>query len=143
MGITILEFDQIWRNDPKKAQEYDLKYEEYQKSLDPKSNIVLDSRLSFWCQPDAFNVFLDVSDDEWARRIYNAQRSDDANESYEAVLQANQERHSWLQSTYIKLYDVDLYNTSNYDIYIDTSDLTPDEVYTQILQWYTTWQESN
>ena len=136
MGITILEFDQIGWNDPAKAQEYDLKYEDYQKSLDPNSPVILDSRLWFWCQPKAFKVYLNVSDEAWAQRVYAAQRDDDANESLEAVLEANISRNAWHKKTYMKLYNVDLFDEKNYDLYIDTSNLSPDEVYIQVLEGY-------
>jgi cytidylate kinase len=64
MGLTIAERDQIGRNDPTKAQEHDLKFEDYQKSLSLDDNIILDGRMAFWCQPQAFKIFLDVSDQE-------------------------------------------------------------------------------
>ena len=44
MGISISEFNLLGEN-PENQKEFDLKYEEYQKSLDPSSKILLDSRL--------------------------------------------------------------------------------------------------
>jgi cytidylate kinase len=46
-----------------------LKFEEYQKSLALDSKVLLESRLGFLCQPHAFKVFLDVSDEVAAQRI--------------------------------------------------------------------------
>lgn len=137
MWLTITQFDQLWRSDPSKAKEFDLKYEKYQKSLDVQSNIILDSRLSFWCQPAWFNVFLDVDDVVGAQRVFQAQRKDDETSSLEAVLQANRTRHQWHQSTYKKLYDVDLYDMSHYDLVIDTSDLSPLQVHEGIITAFT------
>ncbi|MEI7558048.1 MAG: hypothetical protein WCJ45_04410 [bacterium] len=34
------------------------------------SKVILDSRLGFYCQQKAFKVYLDVSDEEAARRIF-------------------------------------------------------------------------
>lgn len=140
MGITILEFDQIGRNNPEKAREHDLKYEEYQESLDPTSPIILDSRLSFMCQPKAFNVFLDVTDEAGAKRIFEHQRKDEENESYETVLEANNTRHQWQYDAYIKLYNTDLFDAKNYDLLIDTTAITPDKVFDTVIKAFETWK---
>jgi cytidylate kinase len=73
-GMTMLERDKLG-DKPENRKEFDLKYEEYQKSLDPTSKIILDGRMAFWCQPTAFNVFLDVDLDTSAHRIHESQRS--------------------------------------------------------------------
>lgn len=136
MGITILEFDRIGREHPEKAKEFDLKYEEYQKSLDVDSPIILDSRLGFRCQPNAFKVFLDVSDEVGAHRIYEAHRASDESKSYEAVLESNRARHAGHAEMYQKLYHVDIFDKNNYDFVLDTTDLTPDVVLERILAAY-------
>ncbi len=136
MGLTILEFDKIWWENPEKAKEFDLKYEEYQQGFDVAQKIILDSRMSFWCQPKAFNIFLDVDEKEWARRVYEQQRADDATESLEAVLSDNAARHLWFKETYMKLYGVDIYDLSQYDLVVDTTDLTPVEVFQLISEWF-------
>lgn len=59
MGISIQEFN-LLGDLPENQEEFDLKYDRYQQGLDIQSNIILDSRLSYRCQPDAFKVFLDV-----------------------------------------------------------------------------------
>lgn len=69
MGLTISEFNKLGEL-PENREKFDLKYEEYQKNLDVNDGIILDSRLSFYCQPKAFKVYLDVSDEEAARRIF-------------------------------------------------------------------------
>lgn len=69
MGMTISEFNKEGEK-PENREKYDLKYEEYQKNLPLDSKVILDSRLGFYCQPDAFKVYLDVSDEEAARRIF-------------------------------------------------------------------------
>lgn len=44
MGLSIYEFNLLGEK-PENQKEFDLKYEEYQKSLNPSSKILLDSRL--------------------------------------------------------------------------------------------------
>lgn len=135
MGITILEFDKIWWENPEKAKEFDLKYEEYQQSLDVNSKIILDSRLGFYCQPKAFKVFVRVDDRIGAERIYWDQRTSDENKSIEAVIEANRKRHEWQQQAYIDLYWIDLFDKKNYDLVVDSSTNTPDELYDRIVTW--------
>lgn len=139
MGMTILEFDQIGWNDPEKAKEYDLKYEDYQQSLSLDEKIILDSKMSFYCQPEAFNVFLEVSDEVGAQRIFDQQRDDDESSSYEAVLEANRVRMQGQQDTYRKLYEVDLFDMSHYDLVVDATHKTPEEVVTAIEEWLYTY----
>lgn len=128
MWITIAERDEIWRKDPSKAHEFDLKFEDYQKSLSLDDNIILDGRMAFRCQPKAFKIFLDVSEEEGARRVYGAQRDSDARHSLEEVLATNAKRHRWHNETYKKLYGVDIFDLNQYDLVIDTTDLTPSEI---------------
>lgn len=142
MWLSILEFDKLWWEDPSKAKEFDLKYEEYQQSLPLESKIILDSRLSFYCQPDAFKVFLTVSDMVGAERIFNQQRSSDASSSLEAVLAANTQRHAWQQQAYLSLYDVDIFDMSNYTLVVDWSDKSPQQVFDEIIEHFTLFLEN-
>ncbi|MDR2540695.1 MAG: hypothetical protein LBD11_02705 [Candidatus Peribacteria bacterium] len=68
MGLNIYEFN-LLGDSPEKAQEFDLKYEEYQKNLHLDEKIILDSRLGFYAQPKAFKVLLDVDEEVASKRI--------------------------------------------------------------------------
>ena len=136
MWLTIAQRDEIGWKDPTKAHEFDLKFEDYQKSLSLEDNIILDWRMAFWCQPKAFKIFLDVSDEEWAQRVFQAQRDSDARHSLEEVLETNKKRNFWHAETYKKLYGVDIFDLSQYDLVIDTTELAPDEIYERVLQTF-------
>lgn len=136
MWLTIFEWDQIWWNNPEKAQEFDLKFEDYQKSLSIDENIILDGRMAFWCQPNAFKVFLDVSDEEWAKRVFDAQRDTDARNSFEEVFDVNINRNRKGRDTYLKLYNVDIYDMSQYDLVVDTTNMIPDQILNLVLNWF-------
>jgi cytidylate kinase len=73
MGISIHAFNMLGE-DPANVEQFDKQYEDMQKALDPNDPIVLDSRLGFYCQPKAFNVFLDVDTVQAAKRIVAAKR---------------------------------------------------------------------
>ena len=132
MWINIIEFNKMWDN-PEKSAEFDLKYEEYQKNLKLSENIILDSRLWFYAQPHAFKILLDVDEEIAWERIFKAERDTDKHTSKKHAIQQVKERNSSDEERYQKLYNVDLWNPNNYNLVIDTSERTPEEVLQIIL----------
>ena len=132
MWINIIEFNKMW-DDPEKSAEFDLKYEEYQKNLKLTDNIILDSRLGFYAQPKAFKILLDVDEEVAWERIFKAERDTDKNTTKEHAIDEVKERNSGDEARYMKLYNVDLWNPNNYNLAIDTSERTPEEVLQIIL----------
>ena len=133
MWLNIHEFNLLWEK-PENAKEFDLKYEEFQKGLDLNSNIILDSRLGFFAQPNAFKILLDVSEEIAGERIYKAERDTDKQESLQAAIEEVHNRNKADFERYIKLYNIDLRDQENYDLVIDTWDKTPEEVANIILE---------
>ena len=127
MWINIIEFNKMW-DDPDKSAEFDLKYEEYQKNLKLSDNIILDSRLWFYAQPPAFKILLDVDEEIAWERIFKAERDTDKHASKKHAIQQVKERNSSDEGRYQKLYNVDLWDPNNYNLVIDTSERTPEEV---------------
>jgi predicted cytidylate kinase len=134
MGLSILEFNRLWEK-PENQEKFDLKYEEYQKNLNTNDNILLESRLWFLCQPNAFKVFLDVSDEIASKRILGDNRTTDKFSSQQETLKAVKERNESDQKRYLDLYWVDLRDKSHYDLIIDTSEKTPQQVAKEIINW--------
>ena len=135
MGINIIEFNKLWDN-PDNAKEFDLKYEEYQQNLNLTDNIILDSRLWFYAQPNAFKILLDVDEEVAWERIFKAERSTDKHATKKHAINEVKERNSNDEARYMKLYNVDLWNPNNYNLVIDTSERTPEEVLQIILDEY-------
>ncbi len=126
LWLSISEFDALW-DLPENKEEFDLKYETYQQDLSVDAAIILDSRLGFFNQPDWYNVFVDVDDNEAWRRIFGAQRETDKYDSVEEVISITKERNNMLETRYKNLYKVDLYDISNYDLIVDTTDITAEQ----------------
>lgn len=139
MGINIIEFNKMW-DDPEKSAEFDLKYEEYQKSLKLTDKIILDSRLWFYAQPNAFKILLDVDEEEAGKRIFNANRETDKNSTKKAAIAEVKDRNSSDAERYKKLYDVDLWDYNNYNLVIDTTNRTPEEILYIILNEFTDYK---
>ena len=94
-----------------------------------EDNFIFDSRLAFHFIPDAIKIFLEVSDEEGARRIFANQRESEAKaETVEELANRNRDRWETDRQRYIKLYNVDVNNREEYDVLIDTTELSLDEV---------------
>ena len=132
MWINIIDFNKMW-DDPEKSAEFDLKYEEYQQNLKLSDDIILDSRLGFYAQPHAFKILLDVDEEVAGERIFKAERDTDKQASKKHAIAQVKERNSSDEARYQKLYNVDLWNPNNYNLVIDTSERTPEEVLQIIL----------
>ena len=132
MWINIIEFNKMWDN-PENAKEFDLKYEEYQKSLKLTDNIILDSRLWFYAQPKAFKILLDVDENIAWERIFNAKRETDKNTTKKHAINEVKDRNSSDEARYQKLYKINLRDPNNYNLVIDTSERSPEEVLDIIL----------
>lgn len=132
MWINIIEFNKMGDN-PENAKEFDLKYEEFQQNLKLTDNIILDSRLWFYAQPKAFKILLDVDEEIAGERIFKAERSTDKHATKKHAINEVKERNSSDKERYMKLYNVDLWDPNNYNLVIDTSERTPEEVLEIIL----------
>ncbi len=119
-GMDILEFSKIAENDP----EIDKLIDERQR-IEAKGDCVVDGRLSrFFLDPD-FSIWLTVPLDEKARRII--QRGEEYSD-INAALKAVKERESSEIKRYKDYYDIDLSDTSSYDLVIDTGKHGIDEM---------------
>lgn len=88
----------------------------------------MDSRLGFYAQPNAFKVLLDVSEEIAGERIYKAERDTDRQETLQAAIEEVHNRNKADFERYLKLYNIDLRDQLNYDLVIDTGDMTPEQV---------------
>jgi len=103
--------------------------------------LIIDARLGFYAVPHSFKVYLRVDLKEAARRAYNdALRKD--TEQYESIEEAMKDikyRYEQENMRYLKTYGVKRDDMSNYDLVIDTTDKTPEEVANTILTEYKVW----
>lgn len=142
MGLNIVQFDEMG-DLPGNKEKFDLKYEEYQKSLDVNDNIILDGRMSFYCQPKSFKVFLTIADEEAARRIFNDKnRIGDNYSSIEDVLAATRKRDEENVSRYKKLYGVDIMDMSQFDLVVDTTVSRPEYYIDLIIEKFQEFQKN-
>ncbi|MFH1505451.1 MAG: cytidylate kinase family protein [archaeon] len=135
-NMSLHEFQEHAAKDPK----WDLEIDKYQEDLGKtKDNIVLDGHLAFHFVPNSLKVFLDV-DFEVAleRRWKELQKPTDRNEGEfkdkDELRAALKKRIEVAKDRFVRYYNVDPYDKSNYDIVVDTSKLPIPKVERKVLE---------
>lgn len=99
-----------------------------------RDNFVMDARLGWHFIPESFKVFLEVRPAVAARRIFEADRgSERENIDLEATQRAIETRTASEVKRYRDYYDIDYGDHDQYDLVIDTSDITIEEVTERIV----------
>lgn len=134
-GLTLAEYNKLGESDPATDKEVD----EYQKKLgETDDNFVIEGRTSWYFIPHSLKIYLDVDADEGARRVFghlqekNERNEDDGLDSVEAVKQSIAQRLASDNLRYRKYYGIGEYKQENYDFYLNTTDLSSDEVFSRV-----------
>lgn len=96
---------------------------------------VMDARLGWHFVPDSFKVFLDVSTEVAAARIYQAARGTEyENVDLSSTRRAIKSRTESEHQRYMTYYGLDYTDPGHYDLWLDTSDMSVDGVVSQIVE---------
>lgn len=130
-GISILELSRLAEDDKAIDAEIDGRTARLAAGGD---SFVIDARLGWHFVPESLKVFLDVRPEVAATRIYGARRGTEwENVDLETTRRAVEERSASEAERYMDYYGLDYTDTGHYDLVIDTSELTIDEVIERIL----------
>jgi CMP/dCMP kinase len=136
-GLSLEEYNKLGETDPST----DLEVDEYQQKLgETRDNFIMEGRTSWHFIPHSFKIYLDVSFEEGARRIWGdlqngAKRNEGKKlESYEDVLASIKARRQSDSGRYAKYFNIDAYDKSNYDFILDTTNLNIEQVFAEILK---------
>ena len=130
-GLTILEFSRTAEDRETIDNEIDARTVRLAEESD---DFVIDARLGWHFIPRSFKVFLEVTPEVAARRIYGARRGTETeNVTLEETLLAIEERTESERRRYQKYYGLDYADHSQYDLVVDTSTLGIEEVVQAIL----------
>lgn len=99
-------------------------------------NIVFDSRLAWHFIPKSFKVFIDVNPTTAAKRLLNSNRDTEHASTLEEASKNLEERWNIENARYQELYNIDNLNLNNYDLVVDSSNITPSEVVDEIHKKY-------
>lgn len=112
-----------------------------------ENNLVIDSRTAWHWIPDSFKVFLDLDLEIAAQRILSEdgnhrQKSEEVHEDPKHYAESLKHRMDVERKRYDAIYNINPYDTANYDLVIDTSNLNLEEVVAKVLEGYQAWLKS-
>lgn len=141
-GMTLEEFNEVIAQ----TKDIDLLIDDELERIEAEEDFyVVDSHLAFHFIPSGFSVYLDISLDESARRIFNDReaemriKSGDIMNTYEEAKHRTQKRIENHKERYHRHYGVDPYLPSQYSLVINSEAHTPEEIAEQIFYAYTEW----
>lgn len=140
MGMDVTSFNVYVKEHPEIDRQIENSAAEYAKQND---NFVIDARLGWYTVPESFKVYLKVDLDVSAQRaFYDEKRK--STEKFNTVEEQKQDiirRYNYENERYWNLYQIRKNDMSNYDLVVDTTDKTPEEVAKIIEEEYSKWLE--
>ena len=131
-GMTLSEYNKYGETHP----ETDFEVDDYQKELGQKGdNFVIEGRTSWFLIPHSVKLYLAADIKEGAKRIFkelqakNVRNESNNLKTVEAVIKSQKERMASDKYRYQKYYQKDCFDKNNFDFVIDTTNLTPDQVF--------------
>jgi cytidylate kinase len=138
--MTVTEFNQYVTNHPEVDIQIENSAKEYAKDHD---NFIIDARLGWYAVPESFKVYLKVNIDVAAQRAFDNQ--DKEKKKTEEFLTLEEQKKDMIKryqlenERYWNLYGVRKEDLSNYDLIIDTTELSPKDVAKIIEEEYSKW----
>ena len=131
-GISVIELNEQAKTDRSIDDMLDMRSAKLGRELD---RVVFDSRMAWHFVPDSFKVFVMTKTDETARRVFSGEnRRSESYESEEDALRGLEERAELERQRFRDLYHVDYYDSSNYNLVIDSTKAAPRELAEEILK---------
>ncbi|MBR1883740.1 MAG: cytidylate kinase family protein [Clostridia bacterium] len=141
-NMTVKEFNVYCESHKEIDFEIENSAKHYAESHD---NFIIDARLGWYAVPQSFKVYLKVDLDESARRLL-ADSTRGKVENYSSFEEAKREiaeRFRLENERYYNLYSVKKEDVLNYDLVIDTTHISPEEVARKIEEEYYIWLRNN
>lgn len=140
MGLDITSFNKYLAEHPEIDLQIEKSASEYAKTND---NFIIDARLGWYAVPESFKVYLRVDIDVAAKRAFedNNRKGTEQFATVEEQKRDMIERFRLENERYWNLYHVHKEDMSNYDLVVDTTNMTPNEVANKIKEEYAKWQQ--
>ncbi len=118
------------------SEDTDTPVDNYQKDFGKNNdNIIVEGRTSFHFIPDSIKIFLDVDLKVAAERIFNDPRKTEKKyASPDELKNAIKERLEQDRNRLRERYNIDILEKGNFDIVVDTTSLTIEQVVEEILK---------
>lgn len=132
-GIGLMELNKLAEKDNSIDLELDKRLKELGKT---KDNFVVDGRLAAFFIPNAqVRVFLDTNDKVRAERILKDKREHEQSKDLNEMVKKIQEREKSEKKRYQQYYSVDYLDKKLYNLFIDTTELNPNDVVEKIIKF--------
>ena len=130
LGMSIVDFNEYQKTHTEYDVILDNKMKEYE-NIDGK--FVLDSRLAWHFVPSSFSVYLMCDIEVSASRVFDEKRQKEEYSSLEEAKKNLYKRKQLEAERYKIIYGIDVLDMSNYDLVVDSSYKTPQEVVKEIM----------
>jgi cytidylate kinase len=135
-NMTTLELNKYSETHPEIDKEIDSTF----KALSNASRLIVDSRMAWFFIPDSFKVFLKTDVEVAAERISaDNQRKSEKYISKEEAVKNIIARKTSENRRYSELYGADSSEPTHFDLVIDTSHITPEQVAEILIREYESW----
>ena len=143
-NMDVTEFNKYVEEHPEEKIDEKIEFSA-KKYANSHDNLIIDARLGYYSVPESFKVYLKVDIDEAARRAFNdlERKDSESHSSLEEQKKDMIKRRKLEKERYMKTYNIDVTDLSNFDLVVDTTDMTIDEVANTILNSYRKWQKEN
>jgi len=136
-GMTTLELNEYTKTHPEIDDEIDGTITKLQEA---DESLILDSRLAWHFAPKSFKVYLTVNIDEAARRIFYDKRTSENYQDIEEAKDKIRARRKSELERFKDYYNIDYSDLKNYDLIVDTTEITPEEVCEKIINAFRIWE---
>lgn len=140
-GMSIVEFQTYLNEHPDLDREVEKSAANYASTRD---NLIIDAKLGWYAIPESFKVYLKVDIEVAVKRAFeDASRKE--TEPFASLEEARNKilyRHREETNRWKEEYGVNRDDMSNYDLVLDTTELTPQEVSNTVLDAYNKWLEN-
>jgi len=138
-GMDAYELNKYAEEHPEIDDEIDSTF----KTLDKDNkNYIVDSRLAWFFIENSFKIYLRTNPAVAAKRIFNDnKRFSEKYETEKDALKTIIRRKESEDKRYFKKYKADCSNMNNFDLLLDTSFLTPEQIADFIIEKYKKWKK--
>jgi cytidylate kinase len=135
-GISLAELGNLAEKDPSIDKEMD----DWQTKIGQnEDNIILDGKIAFYFVPDSIKIFLSCDERIAAERTSKDTSSirdmEDKAKDIEEEIKNNKIRLECEKERYKKYYNLNHHDKKHFDVIIDTSHMTPEQVVEKIIEF--------
>lgn len=140
-NMSVTDFNEYVRDYPKVDRQID---DATASHIMDKDNIIVDARLGWYVVPESFKIYVKVGLDEASKRLIEDVKKRGIEEKYIDELEAKEAivlREHFEVARYMKEYKVNILDEKNYNLIVDTTNISLEQAAKIIKEEYEKWQE--